>query len=357
MTESVELQERDRVVSWLLAQNPAVKYWTLRDLLSRPENDPEVRTAQESITSWSPVSELLKEQHPDGYWGEPEDVYWPKWKASVWSLILLAEMGVPKEHPAVQRACEHFLKMMDGQDRSWPPPDYSEKDTRGQWPAWQSVWEPCVTGNMARTLTVFGFAEDRRVREMFQWLVRYPLPDGGWNCEPGPWGKEVFHSSFMSTVEPLWAFSALPVQKWPKGAKEVVERASEFMLVHRLYKSDKTGHVINEDWTTLHFPLFYFYDILHGLRVLTALDYRGDERVRDAVELLRSKRLHDGTWPMEATFLHHPKRNWVKDSQTGQWGVLKGDSVVDVPGIYSSLGPLGGSNAWVTLNAMRVLKG
>ncbi len=275
MTGTVELQERDQVVSWLLTQNPAVKYWTLRDLLGRPDNDPEVRTAQQSITSWSPVSELLREQHPDGYWAEPEDVYWPKWKATVWPLILLAEVGVPKEHPAIQRACEHFLKVMDGQDRSWPPPDYSDEDARGQWPAWQSVWEPCVTGNMARTLTVLGFEEDPRVREMFEWLVRYPLPDGGWNCEPGSWGKEVFHSSFMSTVEPLWAFSALPVQKWPKGAKEVVERACEFMLIHRLYKSDKTGQVINEDWTRLHFPLFYFYDILHGLRVLTALDYGG----------------------------------------------------------------------------------
>lgn len=356
MTGTVELQERDQVVSWLLSQNPAVKYWTLRDLLGRPENDPEVRMVQQSITSWSPVSELLREQHPDGYWGEPEDVYWPKWKATVWPLILLAEMGVPKEHPAIKRACEYFLKVMDGQDRSWPPRTYSGEDARGQWP-WQSVWEPCVTGNMARTLTVFGFGEDPRVREMYEWLVRYPLPDGGWNCEPGPWGKEVFHSSFMSTVEPLWAFSVLPVQKWPEGAKEVVERACEFMLVHRLYKSDKTGQVINEDWTRLHFPLFYFYDILHGLGVLTALGYGGDVRVRDAVELLRSKRFSNGTWPMEATFLHYPKGNWVKDSRTGEWAVVKGDSVVEVPGIYSSLGSLGEPNPWITLNAMRVLKG
>ena len=73
-------------------------------------------------------------------------------------------------------------------------------------------------------------------------------------------------------------------------------------------------------------------------------------------ELLKSKRLGNRGWPMEATFLHHPKRNWVKDSRTAEWGVVKGDNVVDVPGIYSSLGPLGESNPWVTLNAMRVLK-
>ena len=75
----------------------------------------------------------------------------------------------------------------------------------------------------------------------------------------------------MSTIEPLWAFSALDRSLWPKGSKEVVERAAEFMLVHRLYKSDRTGKVIDEEWTRLHFPLFYFYDILHGLRVLADL--------------------------------------------------------------------------------------
>ncbi len=170
------------------------------------------------------MAELLSEQNPQGYWGEPEDVYWPKWRATVWQLIHLAEMGLPSEHHAAKAGCEYFLNVMDSQDRSWPPPDYSEKDAQGQWPAWRSVWEPCVTGNMARTLTVFGLSEDPRVREMFDWLVRYQLPDGGWNCEPGPWGKEVNHSSFMSTVEPFGHS-----QRWTlrSGLRAVGKRWSE----------------------------------------------------------------------------------------------------------------------------------
>ncbi len=265
-------------------------------------------------------------------------------------------MGFPSEHHAAKAGCEYFLNVMDSQDRSWPPPDYSEKDAQGQWPAWRSVWEPCVTGNMARTLTVFGFWEDPRVREMFDWLVRYQLPDGGWNCEPGPWGKEVNHSSFMSTVEPLWAFSALDPQRWPKGGREAVERGCEFMLMHRLYKSDRTGKVIDDEWTKLHFPLFYFYDILHGLRVLTSLGHGEDERMRDAKELMESRRLAYGTWPLEATFLNTIRRNLVKDPNTGEWSVVKGERVADIPSIYSSIGPVGSPNDWVTLNALRVLK-
>ena len=365
MTRTVELAEEDRVVSWLLKQdNPGVRFWTLRDLLGRSETNPEVVAARNSIGSWGPVAELFREQRPEGFWGEPEDVYWPKWRATVWQLILLAELGVPGDDPRVRRGCEYFLRMMDLQDRAWPPANYPDGDLRG----WRLVWEPCVTGNMARTLVVFGLGEDPRVREMFEWLVRYQLPDGGWNCETGEWGKDVCHSSFMSTVEPLWAFSELPRQGWPKGGREAVERACKFMLMHRLYKSDKTGRVINEEWIRLHFPLFYFYDILHGLRVLTGLGYADDERMNDAIKLLLSKRSPD-SWPMEASFLRALRRNLVKDPGTGEWHVDKkenvdlskiyrsGGNVADIPNIYGSVGTVGSANPWISLNALRVLKG
>lgn len=299
--------------------------------------------------------DLLKDQRQEGYWVEPEDVYWPKWTATVWQLVLLGELGINPNHPAVEKGCEYFLKIMNTQNHSWPPPDYSDKNEAEQLATWRSVWEPCVTGNMARTLTMFGFEDDPRVKEMYEWLVKYPLPDGGWNCEPGQWGKKVFHSSFMSTIEPLWAFSELDRQKWPKGANEVVENAAEFMLVHHLYKSDKTGKVINEEWTKLHFPLFYFYDILHGLRILTKLGYANDERLKDPLELLKSKRLADGSWPLEATFLHNLGHNFEKNPQ-GIWTSTKGPGIARVPSIYDYLGRIGDSNSWVTLNALRVLK-
>ncbi len=352
-----ESAKKDLTISWLLEQaNPGVRYWTFRDLLGRSRDDPEVIASQEAVANWRPVSDLLREQRSQGYWVEAEDVYWPKWSATVWQLILLAEMGMPSSHPAVRIGCEYFLKIMDSQDRSWPPRNYPDSDVQGQLTLYRSVWEPCVTGNMARTLTLFGFGEDPRVREMYDWLVRYQLPDGGWNCESGPWGKEVHHSSFMSTVEPLWAFSALDQQHWPKGGREAMERGAEFMLMHRLYKSDRTGKVINEEWTKLHFPMFYFYDILHGLRILTALGYAEDERMKDALQLLLSKRQADGTWPLEANFLDTAKKNLVKDSRTGKWEVTRGEGVARTPDIYRDLGSVGAPNPWITLNALRVLK-
>ena len=367
LSSTVEVAKWDQAVAWLLKnENPGVRYWTLTDILEKSKSDAEAVAALNGIESWDPIAEYLREQHPAGYWGDGEDVYWPKWRATVWALMLLAELGVPRTNPSITRGAEYFLRVMDGQDRSWPPPKYSEEDLRG----WRLVWEPCVTGNMARTLAEFGFESDPRVREMFEWLVKNQRDDGGWNCETedSREGEAVHHSSFMSTIEPLWAFSSLDPQKWPRGGREAVERGVEFLLMHRLFKSDKSGKVIRQEWTQLHFPLFYFYDILHGLRVVTALGFGGDERTKDARDLLLSKRLPDGTWPMEATYLRSLRRNFVKDEKTGQWHSVREEGidlsniyksmgkVVEVPSIYSSLGEVGKANPWVTLNALRALK-
>ena len=366
MEDSI-LIKQDRTVGWLLGHESAgVRYRTLRDILDRPETDPEVVAARDSIVSWGPVAEYLKEQHHDGFWGFAEDVYWPKWNATVWALILLGELGVPGNNPSIRAGCEYFLKTISEQDRSWPPPKYAEDDLR----SWRLCWEPCVTGNMARTLAVFGYGKDPRVQEMFEWLVKNQRDDGGWNCdtEDSRNGEPVHHSSFMSTIEPLWAFSSLAPQHWPKGAKEKVERGVEFLLLHKLFKSDKTGKVIREEWTQLHFPMFYFYDILHGLRVVSSLGYGSDERIHDALELLKSKRLADGTWTMEASFLRALRRNFVKDPSTGNWHqdvdssvdaskiYTIGSKVARIPRVYDSLGRPGQPNPWVTLNALRVFK-
>jgi len=119
------------------------------------------------------VAEYLNEQHSEGYWASGEDVYWPKWTATVWPLILLGEIGV-RARILDQEGSEYFLKVMDAQDRSWPAPKYPDEDLQG----WRAVWEPCITGNMARTLAAFGYGDDSRVREMFEWLIKNQRDDG-----------------------------------------------------------------------------------------------------------------------------------------------------------------------------------
>jgi len=341
----------DNAEDWLLThESPAIRYGALRDLEGASVSDSNASRVQSEIAEWAPVASLLAKQNPRGYWAFPEDCYWPKWSSTVWNLILLGEVGIIPNHPSVVAGCEFLLDTAMSQDKSWPPKNQSDPES------YRLLWEPCVTGNMARTLTVFGYGRDSRVRSMFEFLVETQLPDGGWNCEFGEWGVKINHSSFMSTIEPLWAFSALDRSLWPQGSEEVVERAAEFMLKHRLYKSDRTGKVIDEEWTRVHFPLFYFYDILHGLRVLADLGYGGDERVSDALQLIKQKQLADGTWPMESTYVNALRWNYVKDPATGAWHEARRENTAVIPEIYHHLGKVGERNPWITLNVLRILK-
>jgi hypothetical protein len=62
--------ESEERLAWLLEpENPSVRYWTLRDILKRPEDDPEVRQAREAIARQPLVQELFARQHPEGHWG------------------------------------------------------------------------------------------------------------------------------------------------------------------------------------------------------------------------------------------------------------------------------------------------
>src|SRR2546422_11080639 len=99
---------------------------------------------------------------------------------------------------------------------------------------------------MARTLAAFGYGDDSRVREMFEWLIKNQRDDGGWNCETEDYrnGEAVHHSSFMATIEPLRAFSTLDRQKCPKGGPGSAELAAEVMLIQQLYQGEQASEVI-----------------------------------------------------------------------------------------------------------------
>jgi hypothetical protein len=56
---------------WLLEpdrEQPAVRYFTLRNILGRSENDSEVREALAANMLSGPVPVILAAQEPDGYW-------------------------------------------------------------------------------------------------------------------------------------------------------------------------------------------------------------------------------------------------------------------------------------------------
>ena len=326
---------KPEALRWLLDQsNPSVRMLTLIDVMGRPPNDGEVRISRESTVSYRPVTTLKKAQGRSGYWPPDDSSYDPKFTASVWQLMLLAEMGTPRT-PWIESAIERFFTQHQVGSGAFccPTLPYGGRVEE----------EPCLTGNMLRTLLEFGYLEDRRVKKALNWLPESQLEDGGWNCDYPVSNPK--HSSFMSTIEPLWAYAEVPRPQWTKRLKRSAERGAEFLLAHRLYKSHSTWGTVElrgmnkvypgDIVTNFHFPMYYYYDALHALRVLTRLGYQADERIEDAIHLMMSKKTPEGKWLLDG--------DWVRERTDKTRKTL-----VTVEQLHEP-------SKWVTLNCYWVL--
>src|SRR3970040_802413 len=97
-------------LDWLLEKdNPSVRYFALRHLLYRPEEDREVRAARGAIMRSEPVRKILAAQDAEGYWVKPGSGYSPKYQSTVWQILFLAEFGADGRNRQVRRGCGYLL--------------------------------------------------------------------------------------------------------------------------------------------------------------------------------------------------------------------------------------------------------
>jgi hypothetical protein len=316
--------EDTNVLQWLLEANqPAVRYRTLIDLLDRKETDPEVRSARSRIASVGWAYDQLRLQQPKGYWEprEPKNVeewvnflYFPYYTATNWRALVLAELGLDSTNPRVKKIADLL---------------YEYKLRLGS-PFNFFYEEACISANTARMMTRFGYADDPRVRKLYDWLLEDQRKDGGWNCSQGTPGT-------LDVWEPLAAFASLPRSKRSPKMEQAISRGAEFYLERKLFKEGRPY----APWLRLHYPNHFFYDILVGLDVVTELGYAGDRRLRPALTILNEKRQRDGTWLMDRVHPDlGPKANAHPDRKTKPL-------VIEEAGKPSK---------WITLKALRVLK-
>jgi hypothetical protein len=301
------------VLSWLLEPDqPAVRYRTLVDLLDRPEHDEDVVKAYSSITKKGWAFDILRKQRADGHWvANEEGLYHPKYVATNWRAIVLADLGVTAINKQMKLACELFFKewYVNG--------DFPDK-------------ELCIVGNLARTLARCGYSRDPRVKLLFNWLVESQKEDGGWHCFESDTGT-------LDCWEGLSTYAVLPRSQWTKGIKRSAERGAEFYLDRKLFEEGATY----KPWFRLHYPVHYYYDILVGLNTITALGYGNDKRLKPALDFLLKKRKSDGRWRLEAV---HP------DLGRGAGYRMKRKP------IPFALELVGKPSKWITLTALSVIK-
>lgn len=334
-----------RIIRWLLEkENPSVRYFALKDFLHQTEQSRDVHDAKRALHECAIVNRIFSKQKRGGFWEDRENPYYPKYKASYWTFMLLAQLGADRTDPMVRKASEYILDLQhreggfSSETEKTARRVYSWQRKRGKTVLQRDQWLAsyvregqltCLTGNVLTALMRMGYGAHHKVKKALKWLIRVQNVDGGWLCPYWRAHADDTHGCFYGTICPLEAFSMIPQKNRTTAMKQTIESGVEFLLMHRLYKADHHGFkTIKKSWRTFGFPYFYGYDILRGLDVVTRLGCVDDFRLGDAVKILVNKRKNDGTWVLES-------------APTGRMQV--------------NLEPKGKPSKWITLIALRIL--
>lgn len=319
--------------TWLLeTDNPSVRYFTLRDLLEKPETNEEIKKARQEIMNRGIVPLILDKQKTKGYWDDPERFYHAKYKGTVWQLMILAELGADGSDDRIRNACEFILSR--SQDRESGGFAYSTSAKKGG--GRHSEVIPCLTGNMVWSLIRLGYLKDARVQRGIEWITTYQRYDDktstkleGWpydRLKTGCFGK---HSCHMGAIKTLKALAEIPEQHRSAAVRKTIKTGTEYFLVHHVFKSSHhLDRVPKPGWLKFGFPLMYQTDALEILGIVTSLGSK-DERLQEAIDLVASKQDEKGRWMLENTF---NGRHHVTIEQKGK------------------------PSKWITLHALRTLK-
>jgi len=293
------------VLDWLCEEdNPSVRYFTLKDLLGKGEQDAEVEEARRQIMLEGMIPKILSKLNEDGHYVDEAVIkkygkvmadfgYLPKYRGTIWQLILFAELGANSKDRRVHKTCEYVLNRC-----------YTEKGLFTILGA--DYLAPCFHGNMVYAFLKLGYADDERVRKALRVLVRHQRFDDGDFKTPKDWpflGRKDrcsgAHSCYAGCSKGLKAVSTLPKNEWNDEVRDYAKRGSDYFLIHHVYKSSHDpSKLLHSQIDRITFPNFIYSDFLEILDILLDLGIK-DVRTNDAVELLKSKRKENGRWLLE----------------------------------------------------------
>lgn len=293
------------VTEWLLAGDPSIRWQVMRDLQKAPTAV--WQREQELVATEGWGAELLAHRDGTGRW--TPRLYGQKWVSTTYSLLLLRQLGLPRDDARAQASCLLFLD-----EALWRDGGINVTVSRPR-------SETCVTGFALGLLSWFGVVDGRR-ELLVEHLLRVQMSDGGWNCQHH---RGATHSSFHTTIDVLEGLRDYVDARGSRRveAAEAEARGREFLLAHRMYRSHRTGVVVDPKMLRLTFPPRWRYDILRGLDYFRAVGADRDERLADAVGVVDSKRGRDGRWLLQQP---HPGMVWFEMEQPRQpsrWNTLR----------------------------------
>jgi hypothetical protein len=320
-------------LDWLL--EPAdigVRYLALRDLVKADAK--ELQTAKNKAHQQGPIAVILKEMDKQGYWMKPGAGYNPKYFSTVWSIIMLAQLGASIEMDnriatTVNYMLEHSL-IKEGHFTVNGLP---------------SGTADCLQGNLCASFLDLG-STDPRLDKAFEWMARSVTGEGvapmtekkaplryyAGKCGPVfACGANDKKPCAWGAVPVMQAFTKLPAAKRTPLINRAIKTGVDFLFsidpATAAYPSPYTGKP-SGNWWQFGFPIFYVQDILGIAEALVQLGYSKDSRLSNTLKLIHEKQDSQGRWLMEYDYTG---KTWV------------------------DFGPKKQPNKWVTLRALRVL--
>jgi hypothetical protein len=293
-------------IKWLLDSDPALRWQVMRDLT---DETPEAIAAERSRVAtegWG--AKLLAQQTLAGHWGGG-----PKWDLiALFSLVVLKDLGLD---PSSKQA----RKMIDRVDKRLV---FKWLDNR---PYLHGETEPCINGRILGVGAYFKEPNDALAKQ----LLGEQLEDGGWNCEARPFvsakrppsRRSSFHTT-ICVLEGLLDYERAGGKS--AAVTKARKRAENYLLERRMFRSLRTGKVIDERWLRFSYPMYWHYDVLRGLDYLRNAGIKPDSRVREAIQIVMERRHQNGRWPLN--LLHREQIPLEMETAVGsasRWNTLR----------------------------------
>jgi hypothetical protein len=320
---------------WLLeSESPGARYLALRDILNLPPDSAELRAARRKAHTAGPIAAVLSHMDPSGYWVKPGPGYSPKYRSTVWALILLGQLGASiEEDKRIAKACSYLLE-----HALTPGGQFTLSGA-------PSGTVDCLQGNLCWALLELG-VEPFRLKTAFDWMARSVTGEGiapagdrdavvryyAGKCGPTfACGANNKLPCAWGGVKVMLALGALPKSMRTPAVTRAIRRGSDFLFsVDPVTAGYPTGYSNkpSSNWWKFGFPVFYITDMLQIVEALATLGLGRDPRLKNALTVIRDKQDAQGRWPLEYDY---SGKTWA------------------------DFGPKKAPNKWVTIRAMRAM--
>jgi hypothetical protein len=304
-----DYKPRPAHLKWLLDSDPSIRCQVMRDLTGEASSAIAAERSRVATEGWG--AQLLARQSPSGTWGgSPRG--WRKdlpkddreMLITLYSLVVLMDLGLDPASQQARRVIDRVEKGMV----------FKRLNNR---PFLHGETEPCINARILAIGAYFKKPNDALAKQ----LLSEQLEDGGWNCEAPKSRRSSFHTT-ICVLEGLLEYER-GVRK-SAAVTRARKRAENYLIERRMFRSLRTGEVIDKRWLRFSFPPFWHYDVLRGLDYLRNAGVKPDSRVREAVEIVIQRRHQNGRWPLNRIHPEHiPLQMETGVGTASRWNSLR----------------------------------